>query len=347
MVNYFPPTSVYPKNYDSNYNLFLVYNTSETITVSENMPWADEIDIKPVSSDAIEIWATNGFANIDGELFYYDAVEYDIFGKINKFKRCARNLGGTHTKHNLAGAEVRGFVIAEHHNQIVDAIINIEKFVGYNFTTDQSTLDWRIRNLQQLPAIFDDFTCPNISFDFYIISDDPATGIVAQYSITIDGVFATYNLDFGDGQSTTTSTKGTHTYAPNSTIDPIVTVSNTNCTMVQSPIQRTIASQPKTPTISPFEIPIPVLPNIPVPVIPNIPTVSNIPAYPPIVFPCVELPQIGPVNIPSIVMITPIPDIPSLIQFGTIPVIPSTIVFGPTPIVSQIRFGPTPIVSQI
>lgn len=89
MANYFPPTPAYPKNYDSDYTLFLVYNTSETITTEENAPWSDEIAIKPVASDQDEQWATNGFANIDGELFYYDTVEYNAFGKINKLKRCA------------------------------------------------------------------------------------------------------------------------------------------------------------------------------------------------------------------------------------------------------------------
>ena len=166
MANYFPPSPNYPTSYDNEYTLFLVYNTSETITTADNLPWDDEILIKPVAADQNEIWADNGFANIDGELFYYDAVEKDINGKIFKFKRCARNLGGTHTKHNKIGSEVRGFVIAEHHNQLADAIINIENFVGENFSTDKNTLDWRIRHLQSLPTIYDDFTCPDVSFDF-------------------------------------------------------------------------------------------------------------------------------------------------------------------------------------
>jgi hypothetical protein len=54
-------------------------------------------------------------------------------GKVNKLKRCCRNLGGKKTKANPAGIEVRGFVIAEHHNQIADAIISLENFVGKNF----------------------------------------------------------------------------------------------------------------------------------------------------------------------------------------------------------------------
>lgn len=98
MATYFPPVPIYPKNYDSNRTLFLVYNTSETVTTEENLPWSEEISIKPVAENDLEIWAENGFANIDGELFYYDSVDKDSNGKINKFKRCSRNIGGTHTK---------------------------------------------------------------------------------------------------------------------------------------------------------------------------------------------------------------------------------------------------------
>ena len=157
MSKFFPPKQPYPKKYDNDSTLYLVFNTSETVTTEANNPWSDEISIKPVAQDKNEIWADNGFANIEGELFYYDSVEKNEYGKINKLKRCSRNIGGTHTKHNKSGSEVRGFVIAEHHNQIVNSILNIENFVGENFSEDQTTLDWRIRHLQALPVIFDDF----------------------------------------------------------------------------------------------------------------------------------------------------------------------------------------------
>ena len=51
MASFFPPLPVYPKNYDSDYTLFLVYNTAETVTTADNAPWADEIDIVPVAED--------------------------------------------------------------------------------------------------------------------------------------------------------------------------------------------------------------------------------------------------------------------------------------------------------
>jgi hypothetical protein len=307
--------------------LFLVYNTSETVTTEENLPWSEEISIKPVTENDLEIWAENGFANIDGELFYYDSVDKDSNGKINKFKRCSRNIGGTHTKKTPASSEVRGFVIAEHHNQIVDAIVKIENFIGYNFTPDTTTLDWRIRNLQNLEIIFDDFSCPDIVFDFLTIENNPVTGILARYSITITGIFTSYRLDFGDGEFTTGSTTGTHRYPINSTIDPIVTVTNNKCSIVQSPIQRNVATEPNTPANeTAFEIPIPTIPDFPPITLPDITVPSCTPPIPPIVFPYLNFGPVGPIIIPSTVTFLPTTIIPSIITFSPTTIICHTII---------------------
>ena len=140
----FPPKSSYPRAIDSDYTLFLVYNTTETKLCSDNAAWSQEIEIIPVLADKPDIWANNGFANIDGELLYYDDVEFNGDGKVNKLKKCARNLGGEHTKFNPRGTWIRSFVVAEHHNQMVDAILQTENFIGYNFDPRRPTLDWKI-----------------------------------------------------------------------------------------------------------------------------------------------------------------------------------------------------------
>jgi len=409
VVNFFPPKPVYPKNYDNDNTLFLVYNTSETITTQNNQPWSEEISIVPVDDTKPEIWADNGFASIDGELFYYDDVEktestggglllggikvdqlggitsipiidggteyyypsvkvvgdgygakieavvengsitnfniihpgkgykakttsLEFQGKVFKFKRCSRNLGGNHTKFNSAGSEVRGFVIAEHHNQIADAIISIEKFIGKNFDEDKNTLDWRIRHLQSLPVIFDDYTCPDVSFNFYTVSEDPALGITIQYDVVITGSFNSYSLDFGDGQSTSTSFSGTHIYATSSTIDPIVTVKTDSCTIVQTPVSRILISEPVVPPTTPgFSINIPQIPEFPPFVFPSIPIPST-PQIPPIVFPCLDIGPIGPISIsiPSIISIIPSITIPSVISIIPSLTIPSTIEILPS-----------------
>lgn len=341
MPNYFPPISAYPKGLDSDYTLYLVHNTSETITTQDNMPWSDEISIRPVGPTANEIWGTNGYANLEGELFYYDDVGYDINGKINRLKRCARNLGGTTTKFNAAGSEVRGFVIAEHHNQLVNAILNTQNFIGENFSNDTTTLDFKIRNLQSLPVIFDDFSCPDINFTFYIESSDPATGILARYDIVIDGTFTSYRLDFGDGSSTTTSTNGTHRYSLNAEIDPVLTISNSKCTLVQTPITRESPIEPQYDTESTtFEIQLPEIPVIPPIFIPEPPTPTNAINIPPIVFPCLDIGPIGPIEIPSVIVIDPPLIIPSEIVIGPFDIPSEIVIVGEFP--SEIVINPPP-----
>ena len=344
---YFPPQSVYPYGIDSDYTLFLVYNTSETVTTADNQPWSLDIPIQPVGATEQEMWGLNGFASIDGELFYYDTVDLDINGKVCALKRCARNLGGEKTKYTQEGTEVRGFVIAEHHNQLVDAVLKIENFVGEINSTNPITLDCRIRHLQDVPVIFDDFACPDLSFQFDILSSDPAAGTVAQYFITIVGNFSGFRLDFGDGVSTTAASSGTHTYAPSANIDPVVTVSNSNCQIVQTPNIRNNPNEPPQPTTTtPFEIPIPECPTIPPIVFPTIvpPSVNIIP--PPIILPCLDISPIGPIVIPSVIMIEPPIDIPSMIEFGPVN-IPSLIEITPVTIPSIIEIAPIVIPSLI
>src|SRR5688572_19689851 len=114
----FPPLPVYPHGIDDDYTLYLVFNTTETKLAADNSPWAQEVQIVPVAADEEDIWADNGFANIEGELFYYDSVERNANGKVSKLKGCARNMGGEKTQFNKKGTWIRSYVVAEHHNQL-------------------------------------------------------------------------------------------------------------------------------------------------------------------------------------------------------------------------------------
>lgn len=298
----FPPIPVYPNAIDSDYTLFLVYNTTETKLCADNAAWAESIFILPVAADKPEIWADNGFGNIDGELFYYDSVEKDGNGKVNKLKGCARALLGK-SKFNPRGTWVRSYVIAEHHNQMVDAILGVEDFIGFNFDPRQETLDWRIRNLQELAIIFDDFACPDVNFTFNIVDNDKETGILANYivELTQPTTANSFRLDFGDGDSTTTALSGSHRYALNATIDPVVTLSNDKCQIIVTPVERENPSEPPPAIEDIFDIPIPAVPDVPdftfVPCDVPEPNIN----LPPLVFPCISLEgQIGP--LPSVII---------------------------------------------
>jgi len=349
MAASFPPQPVYPHAIDSDRTLFLVYNTAEARLAADNSAWSEEIEIIPVGADESEIWADNGFATIEGELFYYDAVEKDSNGKVYKFKRCARNLGGQSTKFNKAsslpseggcppntekGTWVRGFVIAEHHNQLVDAIIATEQLLDV-------TNDSLVR-LEDEAVCIDDVFCPEVDFDLIVVDptseQDECREVEVAYNITITGTYNSFSLDFGDGTVEQGSLVGTHTYPPNTTIDPIVTVSSDFCQVTQTPITRTEADEPVAPEIlEDFLLPIPPPPDFPEIVIPDVDTDVNL-EIPQFVFPDIGFGISGisfNINVPSIISL--VPPIPTIITLE--PTLPSIILIEP-PIPSIITIVP-------
>lgn len=297
----FPPIPVYPDALDSDYTLYTVHNTTETKLREDNSAWSQEIDIIPVDPDKTDIWSDNGFANIEGELFYYDSVTKNSNSKVIKLKQCSRQLGGN-TQFNPRGTWVRSYVVAEHHNQLVNGILKTQDFIGYNFDTRQKTLDWRIRNLQTLDIIFDDFDCPDVVFTFNITEDDAVTGKVATYilEITPPGSISNFRLDFGDGNFTTTTLSGTHRYAVNARIDPVVTVSNNKCEILQTPIERINPTEPSPQIEESFVIPIPEIPDFPDFTFVTCEVPEPDIKLPELIFPCISIEgQIGP--LPSVI----------------------------------------------
>ena len=338
MATGFPPKPTFPLAIDSDKTLFLVYNTAETPLNGNNPAWSDEIDIIPVSEEKEEIWANNGFANIAGELFYYDSVEKDINGKVCKLKRCLRNLGGTKTQFNYSGEMVRGFVVAEHHNQIVDAIINIEEFVGQNFDTDEATLDWRIRNIKNEEVCIDDWECPDVDFQFDLPQSvqegevpDRCAGVTTVFNISINGRYTRYSLDFGDG-NITTDLSGSHQYTDLQSVDPVITVANEKCETILAAKPR--SDEPTGPSEAPFDIPIPEIPNFTPFILPEIITPSTTLTLPQIVFPAIDTGSFN-ASIPSFSFNIGDFNIPSMINFGDIP---NTIYFGPLDMPLTISF---------
>jgi PKD repeat protein len=324
----FPPLPTFPNKIDTDKTLYLVYNTSEAIITTDLNAWFDEIDIVPTENS--EIWADNGFANIEGELFYYDSVSKDDDDKVVKLKRCVRGWGGKPPKFNSSGTMVRGFVIAEHHNQLADAIIKMENFIV--------PLSEDLDDLEEELLAADDHKCPDVNFEFIVTNESLATGTDVTYTVTITGTFASYKLDFGDGTSTTLRS-GTHNYPPNSTIDPVVIIENNTCSTVITPSNRTPTVEPQISSEAPaFEVPL-----IPDPIevpdfdfeFPSIPVPTF--TFPPALGPCLNLGPLGP--IPSVITIRPPINLPSRISITGLR-IPSRIsVIGNITIPSMIRFS--------
>jgi len=312
----FPPQPAYPLALDSDRTLFLVFNTTESPLAENNLAWAEEIEIVPVGADELEIWADNGFANLEGELLYYDAVE-KINGKVFKLKRIARNIGGNQTKPNPAGTVIRGMVCAEHHNQLVETVCLVEKFL-------EGLADCLNRLDEEICP--DDHRCPEVDFSFEIDEDasNSCSGTVANFDVNINGDFNIFRIDFGDGTSST-DLSGQHTYPPNTVIDPVVTVTNDDCQVVQSSLVR---EQPDEPVpgeeVEPFEIVIPDAPDFPAIIIPDVTLPETTLVFPPIIFPDLTID-------PPVISIDP----------PTISIEPPTISIEP-PIIPPISFEPPP-----
>jgi len=277
-------------------------------------------------------------------------------------------LGGKQSQFNSVNTWVYGFVVAEHHQQLATCIRLIENFIGINFSENVNTLDWKIRHLSDAPIVSDDFGCPGVELDFTVLSSSSTSGTLVKYNVLVQGN-GDFKLNFGDGQSTSSSKSGTHLYAPGATIDPVVILQNNNCQIVQTNITRTV---PNTPTVSviqaPFIIPVPIPPQIPTIVIPsliipatqiNIPPVV-FPSFPSIIptIPSINIPSVidfSPLHIPSHITITPI-SIPSMITGPNInipsqitinqPTFPTLIPIGPAPPIAPIQITP-PIIPPI
>jgi hypothetical protein len=227
------PQSVYPKEFDTNRTLYKVSNFGETVLSQDLQAWATTIFVEPVSRN--EIWSENGFVTIEGELIYYNSVNFDsTTGKVNQLKDCIRNLNNSGPRLYKANTAARQFVVAQHHNALARAIVNIQNFIGYQNDPQKNTLDNKIEKLNDLVSLGDDCECPQANFYYTIASADAVNGNTINYNLTIYGNYNSFQIDFGDGSVTNTATLGSHTYAPNLNIRPIARIFSTKCDCAQT-----------------------------------------------------------------------------------------------------------------
>lgn len=295
----FIPQSVYPLGYDTDYTLFQVFNTTQSILASPNEPWSETIYIIPQPADMLEVWPQNGYATLDGELLYYGSVGVDyLTGHVNELKNCIRNLGNKNTHFNPAGTPIYGNVVAEHHNQIAKAIVNIE---NYCYKINQKITDAEIAETN-----VDDSGCPIINFDVSILQEDTRVGTTISYNLSIVGNYTSFTINFNDGTFTSTQLSGTHTYGPGTKIDPVATVNANTCTRIATSRERTTYTDPY-PVVTNNDFPIPI---------------PECPPFPDFNFPVCDVPVVQ-INIPG----PTFPNFSCPIQTPSI-VIPSNFSFG-------------------
>ncbi len=323
------PISSYPSALDTNTTLFQVYNTSETVLSQTLLAWETTINIIPVPAGKPELWADTGYVTIEGELIYYAAVTR-VSAAVTQFKSCIRRVNGVPSKNNPVGTSVRGFVIAEHHNNLARALVNVEEFIGITNTTDKNSILWKLNYINSLLPYTDDAGCPQLEFYYTIVTEDPIQGTEISYNLTINSTvpYTGFTIDFGDGTTENESLSGTHFYPPNKKVEPVVTVNSPACDALQTSAQKVSLDdlqQVNIVGLDTFPIVVPAIPDFP-----NfsLATVNDVPdaiQFPPIVFPCLDIGPFGPISIPSTISLINPNVIPSVITFQDIPVFPSII----------------------
>lgn len=209
--------------------------------------------------------------------------------------------------------------MAEHHNQLARAIVNVENLIGNSTTEDQDTLTWKINDLISIPPILDDYGSPEVNFVCDVGESNPASGTIFNYNTTINGTITNFVLDFGDGSTEVNNLSGSHTYPPNFEINPVLTIFTPNSTLVLTCSENKNVNSlnlvvPLAQGVAPVEFPL--IPNFPEIIFPDFTPVPVTINFPPVVFPSINIGPLGPINVPSVITFDPPSGIPSVITFA-------------------------------
>jgi len=199
------PKPVYPIALDSNYTLFSTNNSAQTALSADLDKTSDVIEVYPKFANNSDIWADNGFVTIEKEIIYYDSVTKNKDNKVTQLKDCIRGVEGEAQSYP-AGTPVCANVVAQLHNQLVDAIVAIENTigdisdmlkVGTNLKAQQNVRKNLVPKNNAMTAVDTAFTaslhqnlttmlgcapapddaCPDVEFEFNIL------GATAEYCV--------------------------------------------------------------------------------------------------------------------------------------------------------------------
>jgi hypothetical protein len=216
------PFSMFPQSIDDISSLYEVFNTSEAKLIQDFVIQDDILYIKPREWNEPRRWSHNGgFINIEGELIYYKDVNVenspnppttgstfsffedptisaDIkaeYQRVIAFKNLVRisGFGTTGIRSHFVGEWVRGYVMAEHHNALRQAILGIETLIGIDNSTDHTSVDYRLRDLADLNVEKDDTNCPYGIYWYKILEDNESSQTV-QFFINIIGDYDSFSL---------------------------------------------------------------------------------------------------------------------------------------------------------
>lgn len=181
--------SVFPEAFDDEDTLYEAKNNSQT-SLKQSLTYAGKIIIVKDGSSfpdkgLLRIGPKPGTPG-NSELIYYDTKQGNIF------KDLIRGFAGSRRNSwSSVDTWVTNAIMAEHHNAIKDAILQIEKTVGTSINPDPESLNGRITSIE------DKHLAPRAVFRaFPKIGPPPLTVSFQNFS---EGHIVKFLWDFGDG----------------------------------------------------------------------------------------------------------------------------------------------------
>lgn len=192
--------SVYPEALDDHKSLYIATNNSETklkqsLTYNGKYIIVDDATGFP-SSGLLRIGRKNQAGN--HEFVYYDKRNNTTFMNLVR-----GHAGSIQSAWAAGDVYVSNSVMADHHNAIKDAALNIEKYVGIKDTTDETSLNGILQKLEAR------YLSPKPQFRAFPLKGGP--GLKVRFQNFSNTETIRFLWDFGDG-TTSDERSPTHTY---------------------------------------------------------------------------------------------------------------------------------------
>lgn len=187
--------SVFPEAQDSKETLYEAKNNAETV-LTQSLSYNGKYIIVE-NNDGFPDQGLIKVGSGEGELVYYALKAKGVF------KGLIRGFAGSRQNPWPAGSSVGNAVMAEHHNAIKDAIIQIEKNIGVSENPEASSLNGILKYQETK------FLAPKPIFRAHITKGPPPLKV--RFQNFSSGPLIRYLWDFGDG-TTSVERNPTHIY---------------------------------------------------------------------------------------------------------------------------------------
>jgi len=184
--------SLYPEAQDTGEQLYQVSNNAETVLVQSLGYGATYFVVDDTSR-----FPPKGLVRVGLELIYYDTKTATTFQDLK------RGFAGSRQNQWSVGTLVQNSVVAEVHNAVKDAIINIERNIGLDVDPDAASLNGILKSLETR------FLAPKPVLRAFPVRGPSPLKVKFQNFSGADPI--RYLWDFGDGQ-TSIENAPVHTY---------------------------------------------------------------------------------------------------------------------------------------